>query len=63
MTNTIIELIGYNEIPYFKYLNQAFLCSVFLFYKFYLINFHFGCGGGGVFLLKPKNENVILPMD
>ena len=41
MTNTIIKLIGYNEISCFKYLNQAFLCSFFLFYKFYPINFHF----------------------
>ena len=27
--------------PGFKYLNQAFLCSFFQFYKFYPINFHF----------------------
>ena len=43
MTNTctIIRLNGYNEIPCFKYLNQAFLCYFFLFYKFYPMDFHF----------------------
>ena len=41
MTNTIIKLIVYNEIPCFKYLNQAFYALIFfLFYKFYPINFH-----------------------
>ena len=58
-----------------KYLNQAFLCSCFLFYKFYPINLGGGGewgggsggggvgGGGGVSLLKPKNENMIYPIE
>ena len=44
-TNIIIKLIRYNEIPWFKYLSQHFLCSFFLFYKFYPIRFHFELGG------------------
>ena len=49
MTNTIINLIGYNEISCFKYLNQAFLCTFFLFVSFtQLISI----------LPKPKNENM-----
>ena len=39
-----------NEIPCFKYLNQAFLCSFLQFYKFYPINFHFG----GIFTQTEK---------
>ena len=50
MTSKIVKLKGYNEIPCFKYLNQAFLrlfLSVFFFfffffYKFCPIDFHFG---------------------
>ena len=59
MTNlyTIIKLIGYNEIPCFKYLNQAFCCAFFFFfYKFYPIKFHFV----GYLYSNQKNENAIL---
>ena len=59
---------------YLLFFFVVFFFSFFLFYKFHSINFHFfffffffwggggGWGGGGVVsLLKPKNENMILP--
>ena len=56
MTNTVIKLVRYNEIPCFKYLNQAFLCvcAFFfcLFYKFYPIYFHFE----GIFTQTEKRK-------
>ena len=56
MTNIILKLIGYNEIPCFKYLNQAFLCSFLQFYKFYPINFHFG----GYLYSNQKREILLI---
>ena len=58
MTNVIIKLIGYYEIPCFKYLNQAFFALSFnldlkVLHNYFLIL--------GVSLLKPRNENTILP--
>ena len=50
MTNIIIKLIGYDEIPSFKYLNQAFLRSFLQFYKFYPINIILG----GIFTQTKK---------
>ena len=42
MTNSIIKLIGYNEIPYFKYFNWAFCALSFCFISFNLLIFIFG---------------------
>ena len=58
LTNIIIKLIGHNEIPGFKYLNQAFFV-LFLSVLQVLPNYFSFCG---VSLLKPKNENTILPI-
>ena len=59
MTNIIIKLIGYNEIPCFKYLNQSFLCSFLQFYKLYPINFHFG----GYLYSNRKMKILFYPID
>ena len=59
LTNINIKLIGYNEIPCFKYLNQAFLCSFLQFYKFYPIDFHFG----GYFYSNQKMKMWFYPTD
>ena len=55
----IIKLIGYNEIPCFKYLNQPFLCSFLQFYKFYPISFHFV----GYFYSNHKMKIQFYPID
>ena len=55
MTNIVIKLIVYNEIPCLKYLNQAFfVLSPSVLYV--LPNFHFAG-----YLYSEKNENMILP--
>ena len=48
---TIIKLIGYNGIPCFKYLNQAFCCALcFCFISFTQLNFILG----GIFTPSKK---------